>query len=342
MSELRRAWLDICPGERRGVVTLDGKPERLMIERDGEPPYPRLGERWRLRLRERSPDRREAFVDLGEGASGLIRLPADASLAEGALLEAEVAAEPQAGKAARLALIGPAQDGAVGRIASGPTLEARLAALAPSHPVERGWAAREVADFAEESALATIYRLKGGVSLSIEPTRAMTVIDVDFAASGEGGKRALDANLRALGNAARLLRLKALGGAVAIDLIGFPKSAGALLGEARTALALDGPDVTILPPNRLGVMMLSLPRRERPVAEALLGPDGELSPRSRAQRLVRDLDREGRADPGARLRAICPPEVAAALAPLAAQLGPRFHAVAAPGTSAAAAHIERL
>ena len=74
MSGVRRAWLDVSPGERRGVVTLDGRPERLVIERDvldGEaaaspaPAPVRLGERWRVRIGARSPDRREAFVDLG-------------------------------------------------------------------------------------------------------------------------------------------------------------------------------------------------------------------------------------------------------------------------------------
>ncbi len=52
--------------------------------------------------------------------------------------------------------------------------------------------------------------------------------------------------------------------------------------------------------------------------------DGGLSARSIAQRLVRALEREGAADPGARLVALCAPETAAALRPLAAELGPRF------------------
>ena len=33
---VRRFFFDAMPGERRAVVTLDGRPEHLFIERDGE------------------------------------------------------------------------------------------------------------------------------------------------------------------------------------------------------------------------------------------------------------------------------------------------------------------
>ena len=51
----RRTFLDRSPGEARGVVLLDGRPERLFIERDGEEQGPRLGERHRARVEELSP-----------------------------------------------------------------------------------------------------------------------------------------------------------------------------------------------------------------------------------------------------------------------------------------------
>ena len=40
----RAFFLDRCVGETRGVVTLDGRPERLMIARDGEAATTLLGE----------------------------------------------------------------------------------------------------------------------------------------------------------------------------------------------------------------------------------------------------------------------------------------------------------
>lgn len=341
MSGERRAWLDVCPGERRGVVTLDGRPEHLLIERTGEPSLPRVGERWRARLGERSPDRREAFLDLGAGRQGVLRLSPDQPWSQGALIEVEVVAEPQAGKSARCALTSPVAEGAIGLAAPGPSLEASLARLAGSGAPTVGPAAREAADIAEEAALAPLHALKGGVTLAIETTRAMTVIDVDLRTSGERGGKTLDANRRAVRHAARLLRLKALGGTCAIDLIGFPSTPGQIMAEAKQAFEPDGAGVAILQPNRLGVLMLARPRGRRPVHEVLLGADGRPNPRTLAQRLVRALEREGRADPGALLRAVCSPRVAVELGQLAAQLGPRFAVEAAAGADLEEAHIQR-
>jgi hypothetical protein len=60
-----------------------------------------------------------------------------------------------------------------------------------------------------------------------------------------------------------------------------------------------------------------------------------------AQRLVRDLEREGRADPGALLVARCAGEVAAELKPLAAQAGPRFAVAEGIGWDRLKTDIER-
>jgi len=78
--------------------------------------------------------------------------------------------------------------------------------------------------------------------------------------------------------------------------------------------------------GRFGTLELSLPRRTRPLAEILLQSDGALSDRSVAQRLLRRLEAEARAQPGARLAADCAPAVARALEPLAAELSKRHGA----------------
>jgi hypothetical protein len=70
------------------------------------------------------------------------------------------------------------------------------------------------------------------------------------------------------------------------------------------------------------------------VAEILCRQDGALSDRSLAQRLIRRLQGEAQAQPGARLLAQCAPSVAAAAEPLAARLaqtiGARFTLEAEP------------
>lgn len=334
----RRLFLDLCPGEARGVVTLNGLPERLIIEREGEPPRARLGERRAGRVREIARAAGIAYLDIGCEPMGALNLSGRAAaLTQGEAVEVEIAAEARCDKGPSLRLIGAAT-GEPRLLAPGPSLEERLKAAAPDAQVEGGEAAREAADLAEEAALDPICRLPGGLVLTIEPTRALVAVDVD---RGSFAGKALAANLQAIDHAARLLRLKGLGGTVAIDLIGFPKEGDALRAAATLAFAPDQPGVSVLAPSRLGLLQIAKPWRERPLAESLVGPDGRPTARAMAQRLVRALEREGRADPGARLLAVCAPEVAVALTPLAARLGPRFEVAAEVGRDAQSPDIRR-
>jgi Ribonuclease G/E len=326
----RRLYLDRGPGEARGVVTLDGWPERLLIERGGEARGPRLYARYRARIREIAPALRLARLDLGDGEEGALPLPRERPPAAGARIEVEITSERRAGKTAAARLVGPAE-GPPGLLGEPPPLEARLQAFAPDAQILAGEAAREAADDAEEAVLAVRHQLPGGLALSIEPTTALTAVDLDWSGAGSGQARA-KANLAGLAHAVRLLRLKALGGTTVIDLVGFPgPEAAALVAEARRLLEPDGPGVTVLPVSRLGLLQLSRPHRETPTAQLLLAGDGRLSARSVAQRLVRAMEREGRADPGARLTADAAPDVAEALRPLLALLGPRYEAAAELG-----------
>lgn len=320
---VRRLLLDEAPGERRGVVLLDGRPERLLIERDGEGPDAPLGARFVGRVTTLAGDR--AFVALPAGPDGVLRL-ASPHPPEGAAVEVEVAAEAYAEKGPRL-VWRAAAEGAPRRLAPAPLLAERLAAFAPGAELERGAVAREAADLAEEQALAVTHRFRAGLTLHVEPTRALTAVDVDLAAGrGAAPRRLREANLSAVRHAVRLVRLKALAGVTAVDLAGLPgvEDRGLLRAEAERALAPDGPDASASGPDRHGLLLLSRPRRERPVAAALLGPDGAPSPRTVAQRLVRELERQGSAEPGARWLAVAPPAVAAELAPLLPLMGPRF------------------
>jgi len=72
---VRRLFLDRSPGEARGVVTLDGSPERLWIEREGVAGGPRLGERHRARVEELSPSLRLARLVLEGGQEAALQLP---------------------------------------------------------------------------------------------------------------------------------------------------------------------------------------------------------------------------------------------------------------------------
>lgn len=331
----RLLFLDDAPGERRVVVTLDGRPERLFVERQDDASGQRLGARAVARLRRIDRTLATAFLDLGGAAEAILPLVGAArALAEGAAVEVEIVTEARRGKGAIVRLIGPAE-GAPRLLSAGPTLEQCLASFAPGQAVVAGAEAREAADEAEEAVLAVDHALPGGGSIAIEPTRALTAVDVDMgAAAGEARRAARRTNLTAIAEAARLLRLKALGGLVIIDLVGTGHDGAALAAAAAGAFAPDQPGVSIGPVSRFGLLQLALPRRYRPVGEILNDSDGAPSATTTALRLLRSLERAGRADGGARLLGRCAPMAATAAEPyiqsLADRIGQRFEIRADP------------
>ena len=174
MSE-RRLYLDAGIGERRGVVSLDGRPERLLIERDGDAACQALEAKSVARVRAIEKGPGLAFLELAEGPDAVLNLTPEAGkLAAGAMIEIEIRAEARAGK-----------------VAAAPLLEDRLQAFAREATIQTGAIARSMADGAQDEALETIFPLPGGGSLAIEPTRALTAVDVDLGArAGEEAKRA--------------------------------------------------------------------------------------------------------------------------------------------------------
>lgn len=325
MSE-RRLYLDRGVGETRGVVTLDGRPERLLIARDGESATAKLGARLVGRIRKVEPAFASAFVDLG-GVEALLSFKPEARPVEGQSLEVEIRTEARAGKLATVRAIGPAQ-GPPRLLIAAPDIAEQLAGFARNVQLIEGREARRAADEAEADALEIIHPLPGGGTLAIEPTRALVAIDVDVGErKGQDAKRVTrQANLAALAVAGRLLRLKSLGGIVVIDLVGRGHDGNALMTAARAAFAPDNPGVAIGPVGRFGTMELTVPRRAPPVAELLCDAKGRLTDLTLALRLIRAIETEGADQPGARLTAVCAPEIAAAAQPFAAGLAGRIGA----------------
>jgi Ribonuclease G/E len=335
MSE-RTLFLDRAIGEQRGVVLLDGQPERLLIDRDDARQITRLGARVAARVRKVEPAFASAFLDLGEGQEALLSFKPDARPVEGRMLEIEIRSEARDGKLATARAIGPS-DGAPRLLQAAPSLSEQLQAFARDAEVVEDHRARDEADRAEAEALETIHPLPGGGSLAIEPTRALVAIDVDLGErKGHDLKRVTrQANLAALAASARLLRLKGLGGIVVIDLVGRGHDGTALLAAARTAFSADNPGVSIGPVGRFGTMELSIPRRGKSVRELLLDSSGAPTVATSALRLIRHADTAARRHSGAKLEARCSRKVAAAAEPFAellrARIGHRLTVVAQDG-----------
>lgn len=331
----RTYFIDEGLGEVRGGILLDGRPERLLIQRADDNPRLALGARLRARVAHVEPALAMAFLDLGEGAEASVSFKPDARPRQGEALEVEIRTEPRLGKLATARLIGPAQ-GTPALLESAPTLLDHLRHMAGEGEPVTGRIARQLADEAEAEALEVIHPLPGGGTIAIEPTRALTAIDVDVGErKGNEAKRVTrQANLAALSVAARVLRLKGLGGLVVFDMAGRGHDGAALMAAARAAFNPDNPGVSIGPISRFGTIELTVPRRGRPVTEILTDGAGRPSARTLGARLVRRLEAEATAAPGGRLTATCAPAVAEAAKPalslLAARIGARFEVKADP------------
>ena len=312
MSE-RIAFLDRGIGEDRGVILLDDQPERLLIRRHDEDAGLQVGARLAGRVRKVEPAFASAFLDIGDGREAMMAFKPDGRPVEGQMLDVEIRTAPRPGKLATVRVVGEV-DGGPRLLAPAPELEALLGMLGKCDEVESGSEARRVADLAEAEALETIHPLAGGGSLAIEPTRALVAIDVDLGdRKGQDAKRiSRQANMTALAESARLLRLKGLGGIVIIDLVGRGHDAHALLAAARLAFAPDNPGVSIGAVGRFGTMELLIPRRDRGVRDIMLDETGQMTNQTLALRLVRMAETEALSDPGGRLIAKAEPAVVAA------------------------------
>ena len=339
VNPVRALFLDRSVGELRGVVQLRGRPERLLIERPGEAAVQKLGARVCARVRRIERALGMAFLDLGEGPDAVVS--GQGTLNEGAAVEVEILAEARADKGPVVRVIGPAEGEAPRLLTPGPSLEERLKLFAPRAPLTRGPDARDAADEAEAEALAVEHALPDGGSLALERTRGLTAVDVDLGARAGGDAKRVSrlANLAAIAETARLLRLKGLGGLIVMDLAGRGHDGDALSRAAREAFAADQPGVSIGPISRFGTVEFLKPWRERPLSERLCDPDGRPSALTVALRLARALERDGRASGGARFHARAAPDVVAAFEPLrpglTERLGARFVVEAVPGAQRA-------
>lgn len=337
MSE-RRAYLYKGVGETVGVVTLDGRPERLIVQWPGDDPLDAEGVCGVARVKSIERAFGAAFVALPGGADVLLPIKPDMpKLVQGGLVEIEIRTASRADKAAVARFVAEGE-GEPRVLAAAPTLEEQLRHFVKAGSPTTGERALEAMEAAEADILETVFALPGGGDVAIETTRALTSVDVDLGGrEGDAKRAARQANMAAIAVSARVLRLKGLGGLVVFDLVGRGHDGQALTVAARNAFAPDNPGVAIGAISKFGALEMALPRRARPVMERLVDARGGWTASYAARRLARALEREGRADPGGRLAARCAPAVLEAFAELdaglAERLGRRFTVSAEPGWS---------
>ncbi len=350
MSEPLQTWVDAAIGETREALVRGGRPIALRIARaSDEGRRARWGELYCARVREIDRRRRGAFVDLGLrdehgflplGDDGRARLKRErVALTQGAGVIVSVAREAARGKSPVVELQATGHDGETPQRIDrhDADIELQLA-----KPADAGTRAK--LDSAIDDALARTAPIPGGGGLNIEPTAALVAIDVDAggrAGSGDPERFALDLNVAAAQEAARQVRLRNLGGVIAIDFVSMrAKSHAKQLEEAvRAAFAGDPWSVQFGALSRFGVFDLARAQLRTPLHEQVCDPGGRLSVETVALMALRAIEREARANTGRQIACTVAPDVKAWLdsgeidwrAELSDRIGMRWTLDTAPG-----------
>ncbi|MBX3503137.1 MAG: ribonuclease E/G [Alphaproteobacteria bacterium] len=126
-----------------------------------------------------------------------------------------------------------------------------------------------------ETALAPRIALASGVELLFEPGQTLCAVDVDTgsagARQGQGPRTPLQANLEAVDEIARQLRLRNIGGIIVVDFIDMrgPHDRNQLQAAMAARLAEDPVPTQVVGMTRLGLMEITRARRGAPLARAL-------------------------------------------------------------------------
>jgi len=135
--------------------------------------------------------------------------------------------------------------------------------------------AAEAVEEAFDDALARVVPLGDGGSLIIEPTAALTAIDVNT--GGRGGRQSraiLETNLAAADEVARQIRLRNLGGLIAVDFVRMREREDRerVFAALREALAETAPEAQLAGFTRFGLVEIVRPRDRAALHEVMCVP----------------------------------------------------------------------
>ena len=165
--------------------------------------------------------------------------------------------------------------------------------------------------------------LPSGGWITIETTEALTAVDVNsgrFIQSGGLEETSLTVNLEAAAEIGRQLRLRGVGGLIVVDFIHLSQSAHAerVLDALRHSLSFDRAPVQISSMTEFGIVAITRKRLREPLVcraslpcSACNGRGRARSPEGRALELLRQVEREAAANPGAELIVRVAPDMAA-------------------------------
>jgi ribonuclease G len=193
-----------------------------------------------------------------------------------------------------------------------PDIEARLA-LAP-----RDLFGREGLEDAIAALSSSRVELPGGGWITIEPTQALTAVDVNsgsFTESGGRDETSLMVNLEAAAEIGRQLRLRDIGGLIVVDFIQLEndQQAKRIVAVLKDSLGADGAASRLSPMSEFGIVAITRQRRNAgrtPICAACNGTGRTQDAAAQAQEILRMIEREAAANPGAELLVTAAPPVA--------------------------------
>ena len=291
----RRCVVEDCIGETRAAIYEGRRLVELYIRRWSEASIPRQGDVFAGKIVKLDPSMGGAFIELGTPAQGFFKFtnsPNAPRVTEGQMAEFEVSKATEIGKGPILKFR-KLSDVAKPQKLSGDDLKTFIAKRFAG--IDFTEATVSVIDEATETELA----IKGGGTISIERTRALVAIDVDKGGAVSG----FDVCMAALPMIASELRLRGLGGLVVVDLPNLrqPRQRNTVFKAAERAFADDPNIVKLAPLSRFGALELTRSKPGLSLDETLNNRIGSPTVETLALRALRQLEREGRANAGAKL-----------------------------------------
>lgn len=302
-------------GETRAAIFEGDRAVELHLERWSERRSRAIrGEIYRARVRRIEPQLNGAFLDIGRGPDGFLPFGAagrPAGFHEGAGIGVQIAREAFQEKGPTLVLHEVEPGDAPEALLTAPPLAERLSGLNDAPIVLAAKAGIDL-DAEFDAALEADVPLNGGGRLIIEPVTALTAIDVDAGGrTGGKGNFAFDLNRTAAREAARQIRLRGIGGVVAIDFLPLKKKGDqtALEATLKSAFKNDPAKVDIAPSSRFAIVELARQRLGRALHEQMWERFGVESLETSALAALRALEAEGKANRASQLVLEAGPDV---------------------------------
>lgn len=293
----RRGVIDEAIGETR-LAVYEGKTlVELYTDRWSQDSYPQVGDEYIGRIREISKDLGAAFIDLGAPQDGFLRFTMAAKaprFQQGQYIRLSVTGERQKDKSVIVKYLDMAAGESKPHRLSRPGLKARISERFNTD-IQFETGAVNTLDEACEREIS----IAGGGSISVERTRAMWVIDIDRGSIASG----FDASLKACEVIAKTVRLRGIGGLIAID---FPNlrqrgQRDKVYAALEAAFKADPHSVKIAPMSRFGVIEMSRAQGGQGLDAIMTTRGGELTMETRGLSAIRQLLAAARQAGGAQL-----------------------------------------